>query len=53
MGCRECWAKGNLIFYFDYHDRVKVGDIIKIEKDRKGFNKKVWINEVLILNKDE
>ncbi len=53
MGCTECWAKDNLIFYFDYNNKVKVGDTVEIEKDGKGFNKKVYVNGILIFNKEE
>lgn len=39
----ECWD-GDVIFYFDRNQLVKVGDEVKFERDENGFYSKIWVN---------
>jgi hypothetical protein len=43
-----CYDNEGTIFYFDKFNWVKVGDIVELERDAKGFYRKVYVNQVLM-----
>jgi hypothetical protein len=49
MKCTECYAPGNLIFYFDRHGIVHIGDTVCLEKDEKNNIVNLYINGSLRL----
>ena len=47
----EIFSDNNTVIYFDNDNLVKVGDKIKIEKDENYLYKRIWVNDVLIIDK--
>lgn len=48
----EIYSEPNTIIYFDKNNIIKVGDIIKIEKDENKLYRRIWVNDILITNDD-
>ena len=49
MGCTICFdntGEYNTGFFFDYGNQIKVGDEVKLERDKNGFYKRMWINGI-------
>ena len=44
----ECYSKPDTIFFIDISYGIKIGDIVKCERDDNGFYKRVWVNDKLM-----
>lgn len=47
-----CYDDRPCVFYIDKNNWVKVNDVVVLERDEKGFYRKVWVNGELKTNDD-